>query len=572
MSPSHRDPGNEGESHAVSLSVLFGVIALAYFYAVDNLWLSTRQMSPIFRYLLMLTDAKTAWLSFGVTVIAAWRVRPGFMLEIVDFCSLRVRLIASASVVMLSLGAIFVYHSTALSMDEYAAVFQAKVFAAGKLTGQVPPSVVDWLIPRGFNGAFLLVSHSSGRAMEAYWPGYALLLAPFQALAMPWLCNALLAGAAILLVHHIALEVTGSPRAAGWAVLFTLASSAFAANAISYYSMQAHLTANLLYVALLLKPSATRAFAAGVVGSLALVLHNPFPHTMFAIPWILGLLIDKQGRRYLLPLLAGYLPLLLILGVGWLQLRESVIAAAKSADVVGTNLVTMFSLPDKGMLDGKIASLVKMWIWAVPGLFVFAVIGCQRHAGNYQVRRMMWSALLTLLGYMFFVFDQGHGWGYRYFQSAFGVAPILAACALTDRSDEQSRLVSFAGAVAILSIVVLLPWQLAQIESVISRHNAQLPTSRRPGNDVFFVDCCLGFYMPDMVQMDPFLRDQDLILFTNGSDRDALLRQENWPKARLVDRGAGFQEWNLGAEDQRRLLPSQAGKPGFQFSFRPQTP
>ncbi len=85
-------------------------------------------------------------------------------------------------------------------MDEYAAVFQAKTFAAGRLTAQLPPSVVDWLIPPGFNGAFLIASRTTGHAMEGYWPGFSLLLAPFEFLGIPWLCNALLAGLAIYLI------------------------------------------------------------------------------------------------------------------------------------------------------------------------------------------------------------------------------------------------------------------------------------------------------------------------------------------------------------------------------------
>jgi len=48
-------------------------------------------------------------------------------------------------------------------MDEYAAVFQAKIFAAGRLTAQLPPSIVDWLIPPGFNGRFCRVADDKAR-------------------------------------------------------------------------------------------------------------------------------------------------------------------------------------------------------------------------------------------------------------------------------------------------------------------------------------------------------------------------------------------------------------------------
>ena len=81
---------------------------------------------------------------------------------------------------VLALGAVLVYHDYPLSMDEYAAVFQAKIFASGHLVAQLPRDLVDWLVVRGFNGSFLIASPESGRAIEHYWPGFAVLLTPFQ--------------------------------------------------------------------------------------------------------------------------------------------------------------------------------------------------------------------------------------------------------------------------------------------------------------------------------------------------------------------------------------------------------
>src|SRR5438067_426521 len=46
------------------------------------------------------------------------------------------------------------------------------------------------------------------------------------------------------------------------------------------------------------------------------------------------------------------------------------------------------------------------------------------------VRLFAASALLTLAGYFFVPYDQGHGWGYRYFHASWGALPLLAACAL----------------------------------------------------------------------------------------------------------------------------------------------
>ncbi len=517
----------------VILGVLLSAVALAYFYAADHYIFSTRFMSTIFRYLLTVNDLKTAWLTLGVCILAAcWR-KPAPPIKVVDFLGSHVAGVAMASVVLLALGAVFIYHNKAFSMDEYAEVFQAKIFAAGRLTAHLPASVVDWLVPRGFNQEFLAASRSTGEAIELFWPGFAMILAPFEALGVPWLCNPCLAGIAVFLIHRITLEITDDRRAAGWAVLFTLASGAFAANAISYYSMQARLTANLLFVWLLLKPSPSRSFGAGVVGSLALVLHNPFPHVLFAAPWIVAMARSAEQRRSLLQLVAGYLPLLIIVGAGWLHLRGAVTAGKSAFDPISISVNSVFSIPDTSMIDMRAAAIVKMWVWAVPSLFLLAVLGRLRRGDDYRVRLLTQSAVITFIGYLFVIYDQGHGWGYRYFHSAWGVVPILAGCAMTERSKSNGRLTAFAGAAAMLNLFLVVPYQMMQIESVIARHSAQLPKPRRPGNNVYFIRDSGGFYTGDLVQMDPMLRETDLLLFSRGPELDAELRP-CWSSAQLA--------------------------------------
>jgi hypothetical protein len=548
------------------LGVVLAAIALAYFQAANHHYLSTRRMAPIFLYLLTVEDPKTAWLSFGVCVLAAFWKNPAPLFRLAEIAGSNIKAIVITSVAMFVLGAVFVYHNNAFSMDEYAAVFQAKTFAAHQLTAQLPPSLVDWLVPAGFNGAFLIASRATGQTMEAYWPGFSLLLAPFEYFCVPWLCNASLAGFAIFLIHRITLEITDDRRAAGWAVLFTVGSGVFAAYAISYYSMQAHLTANLLFAWLLLRPTPNRAFCAGVVGSLALVLHNPFPHILFAAPWIIATARSNGQRRSFFALILGYLPLFFLIGIGWLYLREVVTSGSSGFNVISNN-VGVFRFPDKAMIDIRVAALAKMWIWAVPGLFLFAVLGRLRHGDDLHVRLLAQSALLTFAGYIFFIFDQGHGWGYRYFHSAWGAIPILAACAFTARPESTGRLAAFAGAAAILNLMLVIPLQMMQVDRIIARHSAQLPKPQRPGNNVFFVHAPGGFYLADLVQSDPLLRSDDLILFSRGPELDAELRRQNWPKAALVARSTGVEMWNLGLGDQRKTSKDQPGVRRFEFEY-----
>src|SRR5262249_10572352 len=132
--------------------------------------------------------------------------------------------IAFVTTVALSAGALLIYQNHPLAMDEYTQLFQSRVFAAGRLHGDFPPELMDWLIPPGFQNYFLFVSKQTGAVASAYWPSFALLLAPFSLLGIPWACNPVISGLTVIAVHRLASKLFNEPEAAGLAVLLTLAS------------------------------------------------------------------------------------------------------------------------------------------------------------------------------------------------------------------------------------------------------------------------------------------------------------------------------------------------------------
>jgi hypothetical protein len=556
--------------------VIFAGIALsascvAYFYLLDHVLFSSAHFSPIFRFLLATCDQRAAWLGLIICLLAAAWNHSALILRCVDFLGRHPWLASLAGAALCAFAALVAYQNHPLSMDEYAAVFQSKIFASGEVFAQLPKDLVDWLVVRGFNGEFLVASRDTGRAVAQYWPGFALLLSPFQFFGIPWACNAALSGIAIFLIHRITREITSDSRAAGWAVLFTLASGAFLAEGMSYYSMQAHLCANLLFVALLIRPSKYRAFGAGLVGSFALILHNPYPHLLFALPWITATVMQRDQRANLLPLLLGYLPGAVI-GLGWLMFRSDIGAGAHDAAVLKGAAAGIFVWPDVVVMNMRAAALAKLWIWAAPCLFIFAVLGAWRLRENRVVRLLMQSAVLTFAGYLFVRFDQGHGWGYRYFHSAWGVIPVLAGVAMTAAPELRPRLNSFAGAAAILSLAVLVPFQVIQIHQLISRQLAQLPAPRRPGNNVYFIHPRGGFYVADLVQFDPNLQDHDLRLVSRGAILDAELIQRNWPAALKIAATPAADQWYLGEQDRRAPLPGAAEARSWVFTQIPSPP
>jgi hypothetical protein len=104
---------------------------------------------------------------------------------------------------------------------------------------------------------------------------------------------------------------------------------------------------------------------------------------------------------------------------------------------------------------------------------------------------------------------------------------------------------------------------MVQIEGFISRHLAQLGPPKRPGNNVYLIRPLGGFYLADMIQSDPLIRNPDLMLVSHGKELDARLIQENWPNAVKVSSGRAADQWYLGPQDQRLPIPGK--EPGRQF-------
>jgi len=448
-------------------------------------------------------------------------------------------LVAAATTLALAAGSRFVYHAHPLSMDEYALVFQSQIFAEGRLTGRYPAELMDWIIPSFFQGRFISILGSAGDVVSVYWPGYSLLLTPFTALGIPWLLNPLLCGGTVFVMHGLGLRLFGNRAAAGLVVLLTIASPAVTVNGISFYSMPAHLLANGLYLLLLLEPTPRRAFAAGAIGSLALTLHNPVPHILFALPWLVWLALRPERFRLLGALVAGYLPGCLLLGFGWSLFlgRHTEVAAVGAIAAAGANLLydrvasigtTVSSLG----LASRPLDLAKLWLWSVPGMMVLALVG------GWQLRRersFWWaiaaSGLLTYFGYFLVPFDQGHGWGARYFHSAWLVLPLLAVHVLR---APNAALAGYVAGCAVLSLVLLTSLRALQVEQFIARHIAQLPAAASGEAKVLIIDGRNSYYGWDLVRSDPFFRDEVKVFLSRGAERDAAMMAARFPAYRLL--------------------------------------
>jgi hypothetical protein len=475
----------------------------------------------------------------------------------IRFAAARPWAIAGALFLALCAGSLAVYHDHALAMDEYAPLFQSQAFAAGRLAGRLPPDLLDRLVPAFFQPYFFGVARETGEISSRYWPGFALLLAPFSWLGIPWAANPAIGALTIPALHRLAELATGSREAAGWAVALALASPAFIVNAISYYSMPAHLLGNVLFALLLLRPTPGRALLAGLVGSLALALHQPAPHLLFSLAFFAWLL--ARGSFAALGALAlGYVPFALLLGVGWhAHIQElsrgaqgtaaaTGAAAGSVADSLATTVRAALSLPRWTVVEARIAGLSKAWTWGAAGLLVLAAWGFWRARARTEIRLLGAALALTFFGYFLAASDQGHGWGFRYLHSAWFVLPLLASIPMTSQTEVKT-MVAWG---IVLSFVFANGLRLAQVEGFVGRHLAQVPPLARaaPAHpELVFVNIHRGFYTQDLVQNDPFLRGPRLVMVSNGPEGDAAFAAKRFPGYAKVEEGPWGSAWKAPA-------------------------
>jgi hypothetical protein len=510
------------------------------------------EFSPAFWYLLTAYDAHGNFL-LGLLAIGAFALRKHpAALAMIRYASDRPWSVAAAMFVLLCVGSVGVYHQHPLSMDEYSPLFQAKAFAAGRLSGQLPPELLDRLVPSYFQTYFFSASRESGEISTRYWPGFALLMTPFAWVGMPWILNPAIGALTLPALHRLVLQATDSREAAGWAIAFTAASPAFVLSSISFYSMPAHLLCNLLYALLLLRPTEQRAIFAGAIGSVALVLHQPAPHLLFCLPFF-AWLVMRGSWRMLACLVAGYLPLGLLLGVGWyahvIELARPAMVAATPApgavESLGRTAAGSLVFPSRTIMEARLAGLSKIWTWGACGLPVLAAWGGWRLRGHTDVRLLAAAFLFTFFGYFLVAADQGHGWGYRYIHSAWFVLPVLAAMALAATKDQDLGLRQTVAWATALSLIALNGLRLVQTESYVARSLAQVPPlAYAPAQrDVIFVDARASIYARDLVQNDPFLRGLRVVMVSAGPASDAALMAQRFPGFKKNSDGAWGSAW-----------------------------
>ncbi len=176
------------------------------------------------------------------------------------------------------------------------------------------------------------------------------------------------------------------------------------------------------------------------------------------------------------------------------------------------------------------------------------------------------SAVVTLVGYAFFPSDQGHGWGNRYFHSAWMALPLLATAAVfrpAGRGSEPANITaatprgifedpdtrSYLTACILLTLVFGVGFRAWQMQDFMAADLSQVPNYHGTERRVVFIDTRRSFYGGDLVQNDPWLRGNVIRMWSHGRDADATMMAQNYPDLHQVYADGRGTVWSSAAPD-----------------------
>jgi hypothetical protein len=403
-------------------------------------------------------------------------------------------------------GAKFVLHDHPLSMDEFMADFQARIFVAGSISGAVPEPWIPFA--RALAPLFAIYLPETQSWVSGYLPVYSGLRALFMTVGLGHVLNAVLGSASVVLIGLIARRLwpsEGSARIV--AIILFISSAQFLIMSMSSYSMPAHLFFNLAWLYLMLLDTRWSMAAAPWVGCLALGLHQVHVHALFAAPFLLQLLISRRW------LMAWYFGAVYVVGIAtWVwwtvKFRPGLIEAAPN--FMGAPAASQITIQ---LLD--VASLVS---WqALPTFLLFGIALLNWRYLPSVARSLLLGVGLTLAFYLLYQSDQGHGWGYRYAYSVLGNIVLIATFGwvLVQRSLGSHKAWAIMIPGLVLFWAVQFPIRVAQVESFTRPFAAASAYIASIPRDFVIIDRGIAWYAQDLVRNDHRLMNSPKVFHAN---------------------------------------------------------
>jgi hypothetical protein len=413
-----------------------------------------------------------------------------------------------------------IYHGFAFSMDEYMTRFQASIFDAGRLVGEVPPAWRD--VGRALHHSFARFDTVSGQVYSLYRPGMAALYALLDLVGIGLYASAILSAGSILLVASVARHLwPRSDTAPVIAALILATSQQVLITGLTSYAMSAHLFFNLLWLRLFFLDRPWAHVLAAIVGVATSALHQVHLHVFFAAPFLLSLFRPYRPRLLLLYGMIYALGLSAI--VGWDQIALGGAAtAAGHGNVVEIGhgfmaLVTKNLRPHGSFgVSSIVANIARLFAWQNLALVPLLVIAARRAEWSRPMRLLAASIALSLVPYVLLMPDQGHGWGYRYLHGLIGNFALLGTAGWLAvekmEAQERSRTVMSLLVAGTLSVVVMLPLRAFQVEKLVAPFARAYQHISKIAADVVVVDTPSIYYGQDLVRNGPFLENRPVLV------------------------------------------------------------
>jgi hypothetical protein len=412
-----------------------------------------------------------------------------------------------------AVGTNVVFHRFLLADDEYSAWFQAVIFARGKWSATVAADWCPWIKN--------MTPTSVGIPAPCTWhlgffPLHSMVRAGFFQLGADWLSGPVTAAASVLLIGVIARRLWPQKPRRAWVAMVVLATSTqLLFMSMTMFSMPTHLLFALIWLWLYVVDSQWSVVVLPWVGALALGVHSPFPHLLFAGVFILRYLRD---RRFAVTL---YVAAVYASTLVWWRDRLSEWSGSAGTLAAATNgvraaAVGSWHIPDLVGIYAHTMSVTLIGTWNMPlmGVCVIAAAVSWSRLDTFS-RDAVLSLILTvcLRGVMPPYMD-GEGWGYRYVYANLGLLALVTAVGvevLTVAMGSRRAVLLFAAS-AVAAVAIQLPMRAVQVRRVIDPYYRTSRFFAAQPESVVAFHAAQFLWARQLVRNDPFLRSRPIIM------------------------------------------------------------
>ena len=408
-------------------------------------------------------------------------------------------LVAALILALAAAGTTLVMRALPLSMDEYVAVFQSRIFASGQLRAVVPSAWQDFV--RSLTPIYVAYDPVQHTWASQYLPVYSALRAPFVESGADRFVNPVLAALALPLAYACARRLWPEERWRAWlAAGFLASSSQLLFMSMTGYAMPAHLVLNLIWLYAFLRNDRPGWLVAPIIGAVALGLHNPFPHALFVAPFLLVILLQRRWGWT-----AYFAAVYLAAIAGWyMWTRSAQIGVRIGAG--GAGLFDLFQTPKLLMFEVQGLSLTLVFTWQTPMLALAILWSALTWRWLSTIERTLLAGIvLSFVFFLFFPSTQGHGWGYRYTFAVLGNMALLGVVGIDAMRKALGDTVVKRYLVASLALTAVVQWPVRawQVERYVRPFALAHEYVQHLDADVVIIDPTTSWYGIDLVRNDP---------------------------------------------------------------------